>query len=206
MRILDDLIQEVFPPTLKFIGTDCCTALLTETGSHNVALNAVVSGVMEVNAFLKIFSALLDKVVLREEMEKKARMDESDGKMREDPSLLFRSVRLSACLSLSLSLCVSLSFLLSLSVCLSLSVSVCPYICLFLFLFCLYSTNQRMCLCPREDDSLTFISVFLWLCCIPLLCLLCCCNCLFVYSCLFCFSCKESEEKKEVGGLSLIHI
>ena len=115
---MDDLIQEVFPPTLKFIGTDCCTALLTETGSHNVALNAVVSGVMEVNAFLKIFSALLDKVVLREEMEKKARMDESDGKMREDPSLLFRSVRLSACLSLSLAVCLSVSRSRCLSVCL----------------------------------------------------------------------------------------
>ena len=104
---MDDLIQEVFPPTLKFIGTDCCMALLTETGSHNVALNAVVSGVMEVNAFLKIFSALLDKVVLREEMEKKARMDDSDGKMREDRSF---SVCPSVCLCVSLSLFLSLLY------------------------------------------------------------------------------------------------
>ena len=88
LRILDDLIQEVFPPTLKFIGTDCCTALLTDTGSQAVALNSAVSGVMEVSAFLKIFSALLDKVVLREELEKKARVDESDGEMWEDAVVL----------------------------------------------------------------------------------------------------------------------
>jgi hypothetical protein len=77
MKILDDLIQEVFPPTLKFLSAECCTALLTDTGSQAASVNAAVSGVMEVATFLKVFSALLDKVVLREELEKKAQGDET---------------------------------------------------------------------------------------------------------------------------------
>ena len=79
LRILDELTQEVFGPTLKFLATDCCTALLTDTGSQSQAVNGTVTGVMEIASFLKIFSALLDKVVLREELDKKVRVDDTDG-------------------------------------------------------------------------------------------------------------------------------
>ena len=83
LRILDDLIQEVFPPTLKFLKGECCTALLTDTGWRAAGQNAAVSGVMEVNSFLSIFSSLLDRVLLREELEKKAKVEEGDGKLAD---------------------------------------------------------------------------------------------------------------------------
>ncbi|KAL8594105.1 hypothetical protein ACOMHN_000817 [Nucella lapillus] len=80
LKILDDLIQEVFPPTLKFLGGECCTALLTDTGwEWRERGGVVVGGVMEVTSFLKIFSALLDRVVLREDLERRNRMDDGDG-------------------------------------------------------------------------------------------------------------------------------
>ncbi|XP_076466624.1 dynein heavy chain domain-containing protein 1-like isoform X2 [Babylonia areolata] len=78
LRIVEELIHEVFPPTLKFLDAECCTAMLTDVGWHARHVNTTISGVMEVTSFLKIFSALLDKVVLREELEKKNRVDDVD--------------------------------------------------------------------------------------------------------------------------------
>ncbi|XP_070211333.1 dynein heavy chain domain-containing protein 1-like isoform X3 [Littorina saxatilis] len=77
MKILDDLVQDVFPPTLKFMGSECTTALLTDVGSQDEGVKGRVSGVMEMASFLKIFSSLLDRVVLREDLEKKAKAEEA---------------------------------------------------------------------------------------------------------------------------------
>lgn len=77
MKILDDLIQDVFPATIRFLQTDCCMALCTDLGIVTARVNAMISGVAEVSSFLKMFSALLDRVILREDLEKKARLDES---------------------------------------------------------------------------------------------------------------------------------
>ena len=78
LKILDELIDEVFPATIKFLTKECCTAMFTDTGLHAKNLNSVTPGIREMDAFLKIFSALLDKVILREELEKKARYDDSN--------------------------------------------------------------------------------------------------------------------------------
>ncbi|XP_025095393.1 dynein heavy chain domain-containing protein 1-like isoform X2 [Pomacea canaliculata] len=82
MKILDDLIQDVFPATIRFLQTDCCMALCTDLGIVTARVNAMISGVAEVSSFLKMFSALLDRVILREDLEKKARLDESRSHTR----------------------------------------------------------------------------------------------------------------------------
>ena len=79
MKILDDLIQDVIPSTIKFLESDCQTALLTDVGAHSATANKVAAGVAEISAFLRIFSAMCDKALNREEMEKKMRSEEEGG-------------------------------------------------------------------------------------------------------------------------------
>ena len=75
-KILDDLVNDVFPSTVKFVSTECQAALLTDVGSVTAAGNQVTPGVSEVSAFLRILSAMLDRSLNREEIEKKLRMEE----------------------------------------------------------------------------------------------------------------------------------
>ena len=78
MKILDELVSDVLPATVKFISEECLPALLTDVGQISASLNQVTPGVAEMSAFLRIFSAMLDKSLNREEMEKKMRAEE-DG-------------------------------------------------------------------------------------------------------------------------------
>ncbi|XP_041366047.1 dynein-1-beta heavy chain, flagellar inner arm I1 complex-like isoform X2 [Gigantopelta aegis] len=78
IKILENLVEEVFPSTLKFLKSECCSALLTDVGMATAQANEVASGVQEVTAFLKIFTTLLDKYLLREDIEKKLKFDMLD--------------------------------------------------------------------------------------------------------------------------------
>ncbi|GFR96319.1 dynein heavy chain domain-containing protein 1-like [Elysia marginata] len=75
-KVVDDLVHDVFPSTVKFVSTECQTALLTDVGGVTAAGNQVTPGVSEVSAFLRIFSAMLDRSLNREEIEKRLRMEE----------------------------------------------------------------------------------------------------------------------------------
>lgn len=81
MKIIDDLINDVFPSTVKFISNECKTALLTDIGSSLASVNQVNPGVAEMFSFLQIFSAMLDRSLNRDEMEKKL-YSEEEGKRR----------------------------------------------------------------------------------------------------------------------------
>ena len=65
MKIFDDLVADVFGPTLKFLKSDCCPALLTDVGHHTAAANEVAPRIQEVGTFIKILSVLLDRLFLR---------------------------------------------------------------------------------------------------------------------------------------------
>ncbi|XP_062587861.1 dynein heavy chain domain-containing protein 1-like, partial [Saccostrea cucullata] len=79
MRIYDELVADVFPPTLKFLKSECCPALLTDVGHDTAASNEVAPGIQEVGTFLKILTVLLDRLYLREEFERRQRtMDLED--------------------------------------------------------------------------------------------------------------------------------
>lgn len=81
MKILDDLVKDVFPPTVKFLASECCPALLTDVGVEKVRANQVVPGVQEVTMFLNMLKALFDKMFLREELDRRvqAELKEEDG-------------------------------------------------------------------------------------------------------------------------------
>ncbi|CAG5130197.1 unnamed protein product, partial [Candidula unifasciata] len=61
VTILDDLISDIFPSTVKFLTSECCTALLTDLDQATVTANHVIPGLTEVSAFLHMLSAMLDK-------------------------------------------------------------------------------------------------------------------------------------------------
>ncbi|XP_078321876.1 dynein heavy chain domain-containing protein 1-like isoform X5 [Crassostrea virginica] len=90
MKIFDDLVADVFGPTLKFLKSDCCPALLTDVGHHTAAANEVAPGIQEVGTFIKILSVLLDRLYLREEFERRQKtMDLEDSGLdspRKTPS------------------------------------------------------------------------------------------------------------------------
>ena len=65
MKIFDDLAADVFGPTLKFLKSDCCPALLTDVGHHTAAAKEVAPRIQEVGTFIKILSVLLDRLFLR---------------------------------------------------------------------------------------------------------------------------------------------
>ncbi|XP_056008158.1 dynein heavy chain domain-containing protein 1-like [Ostrea edulis] len=71
MKIFDELVADVFQPTLKFLKSDCCPALLTDVGHDTAASNEVAPGIQEVGTFLKILTVLLDRLYLREEFERR---------------------------------------------------------------------------------------------------------------------------------------
>ncbi|XP_035825634.1 dynein heavy chain domain-containing protein 1 [Aplysia californica] len=85
LKILDDLINDVLPSTVKFLSSECQTALLTDVGSSSASANQVTPGVSEISAFLRIFSAMLDRSLNREEMEKKMRWEEEAASMIDPP-------------------------------------------------------------------------------------------------------------------------
>lgn len=78
---MDDLVKDVFGPTIKFLRSDCCTALLTDVGQSVALANEVAPGIQEVTSFLKILSALLDRGFLRDDFEKKLKA-EAEGEFR----------------------------------------------------------------------------------------------------------------------------
>uniref|UniRef100_A0A8W8M9M4 AAA+ ATPase domain-containing protein n=1 Tax=Magallana gigas TaxID=29159 RepID=A0A8W8M9M4_MAGGI len=90
MKIFDELVADVFPPTLKFLKSDCCPALLTDVGHNTASANEVAPGIQEVGTFLKILTVLLDRLYLREEFERRQKtMDLEDTGMespRKTPS------------------------------------------------------------------------------------------------------------------------
>ncbi|XP_048242736.1 dynein heavy chain domain-containing protein 1-like [Haliotis rufescens] len=75
MKILDDLVKDVFPPTVKFLASECCPALLTDVGVEKVRANQVVPGVQEVTMFLNMLKALFDKMFLREELDRRVQAE-----------------------------------------------------------------------------------------------------------------------------------
>ena len=75
----DDLVADVFGPTIKFLKSDCCTALLTDVGHMETSANQIAPGIQEVETFLKILTALLDRLYLREEFERKQKILETEG-------------------------------------------------------------------------------------------------------------------------------
>ncbi|CAL1542047.1 unnamed protein product, partial [Lymnaea stagnalis] len=84
LKMLDEITQDVFPPTIKFLTQTCQTALLTDVGGEATAANSVTPGVTETSAFISIFSALLDRVMNREEIEKKVRREGPPTSVKED--------------------------------------------------------------------------------------------------------------------------
>ena len=80
MKVIIDLAKDVFGPTIKFLNSECTTALLTDVG-HTVAMaNRVIPGVQEVQSFIMMYSALLDRGFSRDDFEKKITSREPDGK------------------------------------------------------------------------------------------------------------------------------
>lgn len=81
MKVIIDLAHDVFGPTIKFLTSECSSALMTDVG-HSVAMvNKVIPGVQEVSAFIMMYSALLDKGYSRDEFEKKISSREPDGRL-----------------------------------------------------------------------------------------------------------------------------
>ena len=79
MKVILDLVHDVFGPTIKFLSNECTTALLTDVGHTTIMKNKVVPGVQEVTAFIMMYSAMLDRGFSRDEFEKKIRSREPDG-------------------------------------------------------------------------------------------------------------------------------
>ena len=52
MKIFDDLVADVFGPTLKFLKSDCCPVLLTDVGHHTAAAYDVAPRIQEVGTFI----------------------------------------------------------------------------------------------------------------------------------------------------------
>uniref|UniRef100_A0A2C9M5J1 Dynein heavy chain AAA 5 extension domain-containing protein n=1 Tax=Biomphalaria glabrata TaxID=6526 RepID=A0A2C9M5J1_BIOGL len=77
LKVLDEIISDLFPATIKFLSTHCQSALLTDVGQVCTAANQVTPGISEVSAFLNIFSALLDRSLKREEKDRKHLIDDS---------------------------------------------------------------------------------------------------------------------------------
>ena len=75
-KVWEELGRDIFPPTLKFLKNECCSALMTDVGSVSDEVN---TGIQEISSFLKILSVLLDKMFLRDDFEKKQKSMEQDG-------------------------------------------------------------------------------------------------------------------------------
>ena len=81
MKVIIDLVLDVFGPTIKFLNNECSTALLTDVGHDATMRNKVVPGIQEVTSLIMMYSALLDRGFSRDEFEKKIRSREPDGKL-----------------------------------------------------------------------------------------------------------------------------
>ena len=79
MKVILDLVHDVFGPTIKFLNSECSAALLTDVGHTAAQQNKVVPGVQEVTSFIMMYSAMLDRGFSRDEFEKKIRSREPDG-------------------------------------------------------------------------------------------------------------------------------
>ena len=79
MKVILDLVHDVFGPTIKFLNKECTPALLTDVGHTATNANRVVPGVQEVTSFVMVYSALLDRGYSRDEFEKKIRSRDPDG-------------------------------------------------------------------------------------------------------------------------------
>lgn len=79
IRILDQLVTDVFGPTLKFLSNECLPSLLTDISFRTRQSNQVALGIQEVSNFLKILSSLLSKYFLREDLEKKIKRVDEEG-------------------------------------------------------------------------------------------------------------------------------
>ena len=79
MKVILDLVHDVFGPTIKFLNNECSAALLTDVGHTAAQQNKVVPGVQEVTSFIMMYSAMLDRGFSRDEFEKKIRSREPDG-------------------------------------------------------------------------------------------------------------------------------
>ncbi|XP_061485744.1 dynein heavy chain domain-containing protein 1 [Rhineura floridana] len=62
LAMLQDLAEELFPPTLAFLQEHCCSVLL----SHAHPRNPVASGVQETTAYARILHALLEQYLRRD--------------------------------------------------------------------------------------------------------------------------------------------
>lgn len=92
---MDDLVNDVFPSTVKFLTAECQTALLTDVDKTTVTANHVIPGVTEVSSFLHIFSTMLDKFSKRAHTDKKMKA-ENIGKITLDMAITIQKVKLMA--------------------------------------------------------------------------------------------------------------
>lgn len=76
----EDLVVNVFGPTIKFINSECVAALIADAGQSYAESNRVAPGIQEVTTFLKFMGVMLDKVFLREEFEQKEKLMEAEGR------------------------------------------------------------------------------------------------------------------------------
>ena len=71
IQVLNGLISSVFPATLTFLQSQCCTALLANISTSTASTQQVAPGVEEVMSFLRYLTAFMDDNFLRDEWEKK---------------------------------------------------------------------------------------------------------------------------------------
>jgi len=81
MKVIIDLAHDIFGPTIKFLNSECTTALMTDVGYSVAMANRVLPGIQEVTSFVMMYSALLDRGFSRDEFEKKIINREPDGKI-----------------------------------------------------------------------------------------------------------------------------
>ncbi|KAK6166840.1 hypothetical protein SNE40_023452 [Patella caerulea] len=79
-NVLENLMDDVFEPTLKYLKTECTSGLLADLSPSAARKSQVVMGIQEVTAFFRIFNAMLDRVFLREDLERKMRLEALEEK------------------------------------------------------------------------------------------------------------------------------
>ncbi|KAH3716365.1 hypothetical protein DPMN_059086 [Dreissena polymorpha] len=82
MKVIIDIAHDVFGPTIKFLNSECTTALLTDVGYSVAMANRVLPGIHAVTSFIMMYSALLDRGFSRDEFEKKITNREPDDPVK----------------------------------------------------------------------------------------------------------------------------
>ncbi|ESP00380.1 hypothetical protein LOTGIDRAFT_173233 [Lottia gigantea] len=86
-NILENLIDDVFPPTLKYLKSECMSGLNMNISQTLTNQNSVVKGIQEVTSFFMIFNAMLDRVLLRDELERKLKLETTEDRESSNKSM-----------------------------------------------------------------------------------------------------------------------